>query len=98
MKCSRYRRMAGLGCAMIALSSAGNLQASEGFAGLNPIIKVARLFNPELVKIEARINWLGQRLSSLADAGLRTMHSAYGFRGARRKADGADAEVVVDLG
>lgn len=83
---------------MIALSSAGNLQASEGFAGLNPISKVARLFNPELVKIEDRINWLNQRLSSLADAELRTMHSAYGFRGARPKADAPDPEIVVDLG
>jgi len=99
MKGSGYFRTAHGGWAVIALSLAGmDLQAAEGFAGMNPIGKVARLFNPELVKIEDRLAWLTQRLSTLADAELRTMHSAYGFRGARSKADAPDPEIVVDLG
>jgi len=99
MKGRGYYRMMSGGWAMIALSLAGmNLQAAEGFAGMNPIGKVARLFNPELVKSEDRLRWLNQRLSTLADAELRTMHSAYGFRGARPKADSPDPEIVVDLG
>lgn len=99
MKGSGYYRMACGGWAVIALSLTGTpLQAAEGFAGLNPINKIARLFNPELVKVEDRLGWLNQRLSTLADAELRTMHSAYGFRGARPKADAPDPEIVIDLG
>jgi hypothetical protein len=99
MNGSGYFRAVRGGWAVIALSLAGmNLQAAEGFAGMNPIGKVARLLNPELVKIEDRLAWLNQRLSTLADAELRTMHSAYGFRGARPKADAPDPEIVVDLG
>ena len=97
--CGHYRRARG-GWAVIALSlTCMNLHAAQGFAsGLNPIGKIARLFNPELVKIEDRLQWLNQRLSTLADAELRTMHSAYGFRGARPKADAPDPEIVLDLG
>ena len=80
----------------VVLSSAAFLQA-ETTVG-NPIGKVARLFNPRLVKVESRVNFLRQQLASLAVHQEYVLKTGIGCRGARVLRDDPDPTVTIDLG
>ena len=64
----------------------------------NPIAKVARLFNPRLVKVESRVGFLMQQLMSLAVHEEHALKTAIGCRGARVRREHPDPTVTIDLG
>ena len=64
----------------------------------NPIGKLARVFNPRLVKVETRVEFLRQQLMSLAAYEEHTLKSGIGARGARIHEDDPDPSFTIDLG
>jgi signal transduction histidine kinase len=67
-------------------------------SGMNPIGRVARMFNPELVRIEERVVWLDGRLSTLAHQREFTMNHALGVRGGRLDPDDPAPTLTLDFG
>ena len=65
---------------------------------VNPIGKVARLFNPRLVKIEDRVEFLSRQLMSLAVHEERALEWGLGGRGAKLAPSDPDPWVILDLG
>jgi hypothetical protein len=64
----------------------------------NPIGKVARLFNPGLVKMEDRVEFLNRQLFSLATHNEHSLKFGLGCRGARMKPTDPPPSLTVDLG
>lgn len=81
----------GLALANSALSQAESVVA-------NPIGKLARVFNPRLVKVETRVEFLRQQLLSLAVYEEHTLKSGIGSRGARIRKDDPDPSFTINLG
>lgn len=65
---------------------------------VNPIGKVARLFNPQLVKLESRVDFLNHRLISLAAHEEQALKTDVGCRGARLLPEDPNPSVTIDLG
>ncbi|MGJ8644163.1 MAG: sensor histidine kinase [Luteolibacter sp.] len=70
---------------------------AEGFSG-NPIGAVARLFNPKLVKVEDRVEFLSRQLITLARHEEHFLKTGLGCRGVKQHASDPDPYVVIDLG
>ncbi|QTN34251.1 hypothetical protein HZ994_18635 [Akkermansiaceae bacterium] len=83
-------------CALAAISCGEGLLASEVMS--NPIGKVARLFNPKLVKMEDRVEFLNRQLISLAAHEEKNLRYGVGCRGARKDPTDAPPSLTVDLG
>lgn len=81
---------------VFVLATGGMLNA--GTSSANPIGKVARLFNPRLVKVEDRVDFLNHQLMSLAIYEEHVLKSGIGCRGARVKPGDPDPTVTIDLG
>ncbi|MDP4623513.1 MAG: hypothetical protein NWT08_00100 [Akkermansiaceae bacterium] len=64
----------------------------------NPIGAVARLFNPKLVKVEDRVEFLKQQLATLARHEEYFLKTDMGCRGGKLDANDPDPQVVLDLG
>lgn len=64
----------------------------------NPIGKVARVFNSQLVKVEERMGFLNHQLVTLAVHDERPLKTGIGYRGTRPQSGGADPSVTLDLG
>ena len=64
----------------------------------DPIGKIARLFNPDLVKIEDRVELLNRQLISLATHDEHPLRHGMGFRGGRLEPSDPEPSVTVDLG
>ena len=64
----------------------------------NPIARLARVFDSELVKVEDRISWLERQTASLADHREYPLKHDLGYRGGRSEDDGADPSITMDLG
>ena len=64
----------------------------------NPIGKVARLFNPNLVKMEGRVEFLNQQLMSLVAHNQNPLKFGIGARGARFEPKDPQPSLTVDLG
>ncbi|MGJ8632985.1 MAG: sensor histidine kinase [Luteolibacter sp.] len=65
---------------------------------VNPIGKVARLFNPRLVNLEGRVAYLESQLQTLAVSKSHDLRGVVGYRGMRVGTDGKDPQVTLDLG
>ncbi len=65
---------------------------------MNPIARIARVFNDDLVAIESRISKLRARQASLADVRICPLDTGLGFLGGRPDANGKAPWVTVDLG
>ena len=65
---------------------------------MNPISRVARIIDSQLVETEDRVGWLEQRLSIYADPREHSMKYAVGYRGFRIQPGGADPSITLDLG
>jgi signal transduction histidine kinase len=72
--------------------------AAEEAQSSNPIGRVARLFNPQLVEVEDRIDWLQSRLRGLAAYSPRPLKEAIGWRAGWIEADIEDPTITLDLG
>jgi signal transduction histidine kinase len=64
----------------------------------NPISRIARVFDSQLVKTEDRVSWLDSRVSTFSQRREHAMKVSLGFRGSRGKAGDADPSVTLDLG
>ncbi len=82
----------------VLLLSATEPAAGESFHSIDPIGKLARVFNRELVGIEDRISWLEQRLSKIAPHHEHAMRVALGVRCGRINESDPDPSVTIDLG
>ncbi len=65
---------------------------------INPIGRVARLFNPQLVKVEDRVEFLNRQKITLAVHEERALEWGMGCRGARLSPSDPDPSVTIDLG
>jgi hypothetical protein len=65
---------------------------------MNPISRVARIIDSQLVETEDRVGWLEQRLSIYADPREHSMKYALCYRGFRIQPGGADPSITLDLG
>lgn len=86
--------------ALLALSCgySGISMAAESAVMNNPIGRIARVFDRELVKTEDRVEWLDTRLSTLARHREHAMKTGLGYRGYRATKSAPDPTVVLDLG
>ena len=85
--------------AVVALSTtASPISARESAQIVNPISRIARIFDPQLVKTEDRVEWLDTRVSTFAEHREHSMKVGLGYRGFRATADAPDPSVVLDLG
>ena len=76
----------------------GRAEAIENARGAHPISRIARVFNPQLVKTEDRVTWLDNRLASLARHREHAMKTGLGYRGFRASKGAADPSITLDLG
>lgn len=83
---------------VLACFSASPGSASETAQITNPIGKIARIFDSQLVKNEDRVSWLDNRLASFAQHREHAMKVGLGYRGCRAKVGGPDPSVTLDLG
>lgn len=72
--------------------------AADEAQSSNPIGRVARLFNPQLVEVEERIDWLQGRLRGLSSYSPRPLKQAIGWRAGWIEADIDDPSITLDLG
>ncbi len=75
-----------------------SVSALEAATITNPIAKIARVFDPQLVKTEDRVSWLNNRMATFALHREHAMKADLGYRGCRAKAGAADPTVILDLG
>ena len=64
----------------------------------NPISRIARLFNPQLIEIEDRIAAYESELSTCAERCEHPLRVGLGYRGCRPTVGGEDPSVTLDLG
>lgn len=87
---------------VLAMLLAGHATVSTASAitppNRNPITRIARIFDSQLVKVEDRVAWLDKQLSSYALFDERPLNSGFGFRASRSQAGGPDPSVTIDLG
>ncbi len=65
---------------------------------VNPIGRIARIFDPQLVKTEDRVLWLDTQLSSYSEHREHAMKTGLGYRGCRPRPGSPDPWVTLDLG
>jgi signal transduction histidine kinase len=64
----------------------------------NPIGRIARIFDSQLVKTEDRVSWLDDRVATFAQRREHAMKVDLGYRGFRTKEGAVDPFVTLDLG
>ena len=64
----------------------------------NPIGRIARIFDPQLVKVEDRVTWLDQQISTYAKHCEYPLKVGLGFRGCRSAPGAPDPSITLDLG
>ena len=83
---------------LAALCAHPRSEASEAAQVTNPISRIARVFDPQLVKVEDRVDWLDRQLSSCAKRCEYPLKTGLGYRGGRSGTDGEDPSITLDLG
>ena len=64
----------------------------------NPISRIARIFDPQLVKVEDRVTWLDNKASTYALYCEHPLKVGLGYRGGRTNLGASDPSVTLDLG
>lgn len=64
----------------------------------NPISRIARIFDPQLVKVEDRVAWLDSKVLTYALHCEHPLKVGLGYRGARSAYGAADPSITLDLG
>jgi signal transduction histidine kinase len=83
-------------CLLAALCLGNSVEANAAVA--NPIGKVARIFNPQLVMLEDRVSFLTKQLFSLAVHEEHVLEIGIGSRGARMHPSDPEPSFTIDLG
>lgn len=92
------RTISSAALSVLACSSPLIATAFEETVIANPIGRIARIFDPQLVKTEDRVTWLDDRLASFAQRREHAMKVDLGYRGFRKKAGAPDPAITLDLG
>jgi signal transduction histidine kinase len=74
------------------------LMAYASAQSTNPIARAARMIDPELVRVEERIDWLEGRLSTISEAQNHPLSTDIGHRGSRIEPTDPAPSVTIDLG
>ncbi len=82
---------------MAALVSTG-ADAAASAQVANPIARIARVLDPQLVRIEDRVSWLDSQLSSFAQHCEHPLKIGLGYRGGRANAGDPDPTITLDFG
>ncbi len=85
------------------LSLAAAVPPSAAFSAIpaqvtNPIARIARIIDPQLVKVEDRVTWLEHHASSYSQHCEYPLKTGLGYRGGRSKPGDPDPSVTLDLG
>jgi signal transduction histidine kinase len=64
----------------------------------NPISRIARLFDPQLVHVEDRVSWLDRQASTLSQYCEYPLKVGLGYRGGRASREAPDPSITLDLG
>jgi len=64
----------------------------------NPISRIARIFDPQLVKVEDRVAWLDSKVLTYALHCEHPLKVGLGFRGGRSAHGAPDPSITLDLG
>lgn len=86
---------------LLPLAACGLLARSEAAAPAqvsNPISRIARIFDPQLVKVEDRVTWLDNKASTYALYCEHPLKVALGYRGGRTNLGASDPSITIDLG
>lgn len=84
--------------AIAACMAATQASAAPPGQVANPIARIARVFDPQLVKVEDRVAWLDGQLSSFSQHCEHPLKTGLGYRGGRAAVGAADPTVTLDLG
>ncbi len=85
--------------ALVALSASASLiSAQESAQIVNPISRIARIFDPQLVRTEDRVEWLVTRVATFAEHREHAMKFGLGYRGFRSNSGEPDPSIILDLG
>jgi signal transduction histidine kinase len=100
MRLSRHHlsQLAGTLIPLAALWVPARIEAAELAEIANPISRIARLFSPQLVKVEDRVNWLDARVSTYAKHCEYPLRRNIGYRGGRTGSGNEDPSITLDLG
>ena len=94
---STWIRITAMLCSL-CLASPAWAQSETNPASDNPISRLARIVNPKLVKVEDRVTWLDQEVSTLAKYRQFPLKYGLGYRGCRSSPKAKDPTIVMDLG
>jgi len=84
---------------MLAAATCGMRLEAEVFVPvINPIARIARIFNPQLVDLEDRIAFLELQVANYAQHSGRALQVGLGYRGCRSQPGAASPSVTLDLG
>ena len=83
---------------MAMLLTGAQAQAALPAQVTNPIARLARVFDTQLVKVEDRIDWLERQNASLAERREYPLKYGLGYRGGRSEDGAPDPSIVLDLG
>ena len=95
---SQARHLTSFAVSALACLAAGSANADPIAQITNPIARIARILDPQLVKTEDRVSWLDNRVSTFAEHREHAMKTGLGYRGCRSKVGAADPSVTLDLG
>ena len=90
--------ISGLALSVLTCLVASRVDAGDIALITNPIGRIARIFDPQLVKTEDRVSWLEDRLATFAEHREHAMKTGLGYRGCRTKVGAADPSITLDLG
>ena len=82
----------------LAWDCASHAEALQPAQISNPIARIARAFDPQLVQTEDRVTWLDSRINALAEHREHAMKVGLGYRGYRAKKGDPDPSITLDLG
>ena len=88
----------GLTICLAACAMCGRSDAAAPAQVSNPIGRIARIFDSQLVKVEDRVEWIDKKLSSYAQHYTYPLKVGVGFRASRGIPGDPDPSITLDLG
>ncbi len=95
---NRFSRLAGASLSLAALALPAQAQAASVAQIGDPISRIARIFDPQLVHVEDRVDWLSRQLPTLSQYCEFPLTMGIGYRGYRSDRNGEDPSIILDLG
>jgi len=83
---------------VVAVFLESQVEAAAPAQITNPIARIARIFDSQLVKVEDRVTWLDNQVSTYAKRCEYPLKTGLGYRGGRSAPDSMDPSITLDLG